>query len=305
MLTYISRRLMTIPVSLFLVTLAAFLVLRVTGDPVEIYLDVNGTPEQRQLLVERLHLDRPLLIQFGFFLGDVVRGDFGTSLQFAGPAMPIVLERVGATMLLVGAALLLAVGLGVLAGIAAAVWRDRAGDFIISSLAVAGQSVPSFWLGILLIQIFALDLAWLPTSGIGTAAHLVLPAFTLATFLLPNFVLITRTSFLETVGEQFVVAARAKGASELRVWAKHVLPNAINPVLSFLGLQIGRLMGGSIITESIFAWPGIGRLIIGSIFQRDVPVVVAGVFLVSIAIVLANLAVDVVQSLIDPRIRLA
>lgn len=305
MLTYISRRLMTIPVSLFLVTLAAFLVLRVTGDPVEIYLDVNGTPEQRQILVERLHLDRPLLIQFGFFLGDVVRGDFGTSLQFAGPAMPIVLERVGATMLLVGAALLLAVGLGVLAGIAAAVWRDRAGDFIISSLAVAGQSVPSFWLGILLIQIFALDLAWLPTSGIGTAAHLVLPAFTLATFLLPNFVLITRTSFLETVGEQFVVAARAKGASELRVWAKHVLPNAINPVLSFLGLQIGRLMGGSIITESIFAWPGIGRLIIGSIFQRDVPVVVAGVFLVSIAIVLANLAVDVVQSLIDPRIRLA
>jgi ABC-type dipeptide/oligopeptide/nickel transport system permease component len=305
MLTYIARRLVTIPASLFLVVLAAFLVLRVTGDPVEIYLDVNGTPEQRQILTERLHLDRALPVQFAYFLADVVRGDFGTSLQFSGPAMPIVLDRVAATLLLVAVALTIAVVVGVLAGIAAAVWRDRPTDFVISSLAVAGQSIPSFWLGILLIQVFALDLAWLPTSGIGTPAHLVLPAVTLATFLLPNFVLITRTSFLETIGEQFVVTARAKGASERRVWARHVLPNAINPVLSFLGLQIGRLMGGSIITESIFAWPGIGRLIIGSIFQRDVPVVVAGVFLVSITIVIANLAVDVVQSLIDPRIRLA
>lgn len=305
MLTYVARRLLTIPASLFLVTLLTFLVLRVTGDPVELYLDVNGTAEQREILTERLHLDRPLPVQFAYFLSDVVRGDFGTSLQFAGPAMPIVLSRVAATMLLVSVALAIAVVVGILAGIAAAIWRDRLADYLISSLAVAGQSVPSFWLGILLIQIFALDLAWLPTSGIGNASHLVLPAVTLATFLLPNFVLITRTSFLETIGEQFVVTARAKGASEARVWAKHVLPNAINPVLSFLGLQVGRLMGGSIITESIFAWPGIGRLIIGSIFQRDVPVVVAGVFIVSIAIVLANLAVDVVQSLIDPRIRLA
>ncbi|MBI1775279.1 MAG: ABC transporter permease [Proteobacteria bacterium] len=305
MLAYVARRVLTVPVSLFLVLMVSFLLLRVTGDPVEIYLDINSTPDQRALLVERLHLDRPLPVQFALFLADVLQGDFGVSLQFGSAALPIVLDRLDATILLVAAALVLAVVLGVVAGIVCARWQDGWADFALSGLAVAGQSMPSFWLGILLIEVFALDLQWLPTSGIGTPAHLVLPAVTLATFLLPNFVLITRTSLLETMGEQYVATARAKGASEARVLLRHALPNALNPVLSLLGLQIGRLMGGSIITESIFAWPGIGRLVIGSIFQRDVPVVAAGVFVVSIAIVLANLAVDVVQSRIDPRIRLA
>jgi peptide/nickel transport system permease protein/glutathione transport system permease protein len=305
MLSYVARRVLTVPVSLFLVLLVTFLLLRVTGDPVDIYLDINGTPEQRALLVERLHLDRPVPVQFGYFLADAVRGDFGQSLQFSAPALPIVLDRLNQTLFLAGVALMLALGAGVVAGIASAHWKDGWADFLISGLAVAGQSMPSFWLGILLIEVFALDLKWLPTSGTGTPAHLVLPAVTLAAFLLPNFVLITRTSLLETMGEQYVATARAKGASEARVLFRHALPNAINPVLSFLGLQIGRLMGGSIITETIFAWPGVGRLVIGSIFQRDVPVVSAGVFVVSIAIVLANLAVDVMQSRIDPRIRLA
>lgn len=304
MTRYILRRLLSIPLTLLLVGFVAFVVLRVTGDPVEIFLDINATAEQREVLTARLHLDEPLPVQFALFLGDVVRGDFGVSLQFGTPAMPVVLERLGVTVELASVALALAFLVGVGAGIVAAIRKDRPVDFAISSLAVAGQSMPSFWLGILLIQLFALRLHWLPTSGTGGLAHLVLPAATLATFLLPNFVLITRAAVLETVNELYVTTARAKGAGEITVVLHHVLPNAINPVLSFLGLQMGRLMGGSIITEAIFAWPGVGSLMIKSIFQRDVPIVLAAIFVMSIAIVLANLVVDLLQSAVDPRIRL-
>ncbi|MCL4745883.1 MAG: ABC transporter permease [Burkholderiaceae bacterium] len=301
---HILRRLLTIPLTLFLVAFVAFIVLRVTGNPVEIFLDINATEEQRQILTARLHLDEPLLVQFGLFIVDVLHGDFGESLQFGSQAMPVVLDRLGATVELVGVALTLALVLGVCAGIAAAIWKDSLADFTISGLAVAGQSMPSFWLGILLIQLFALHLKWLPTSGTGGVEHVVLPAITLATFLLPNFILITRTAMLETVNELYVTTARSKGASEAVVMLRHVLPNAVNPVLSFLGLQMGRLMGGSIITEAIFAWPGVGSLMIKSISQRDVPIVIAGIFVMAIAIVLANLIVDLLQSVVDPRIRM-
>ena len=301
---HILRRLLTIPLTLLLVAFVAFIVLRVTGNPVEIFLDINATEEQRQILTARLHLDEPLLVQFGLFIGDVLQGDFGESLQFGSQAMPVVLDRLGATVELVSVALTVAFVLGVGAGIAAAIWKDSLADFTISGLAVAGQSMPSFWLGILLIQLFALHLKWLPTSGTGGVEHVVLPAITLATFLLPNFILITRTAMLETVNELYVTTARSKGASEAIVMLRHVLPNAVNPVLSFLGLQMGRLMGGSIITEAIFAWPGVGSLMIKSISQRDVPIVIAGIFVMAIAIVLANLIIDLLQSVVDPRIRL-
>lgn len=304
MLSFIVRRLLGIPVTLLLVTFVVFVILRMTGDPVVIYLDIGATPEQEAVLRTQLHLDQPLPIQFLIFVADIVRGDFGRSLQFSAPAMQLVVERLGPTVQLIAVALCIAFFGGVLAGVACAIWKDRLADFTLSGLAVAGQSMPSFWLGILLIQVFALDLKILPTSGIGTWQHLILPSLTLAMFLLPNFVLITRASVLETVGELYVITARAKGLSEKMVLFKHVLPNAINPVISFLGLQLGRLVGGSIITETIFAWPGVGRLIIGSIFQRDVPVVVAAVFMISIAIIISNLLVDIVLSLIDPRVRL-
>jgi len=164
--------------------------------------------------------------------------------------------------------------------------------------------MPSFWLGILLIQLFALDLQWLPTSGQGGWQHLVLPVVTLATFLVPNFILVMRVSVLETAREQFVITARARGAGPARALWLHILPNAINPVVSLVGLQLGRLMGGAVVTESIFAWPGVGRLMVSAIFQRDVPIVIAAVFIVAVTIVLANLLVDLVQAAIDPRIRL-
>lgn len=306
MLGYILRRLAFLPFTLLLVALATFVVLRLTGNPVEIFLDVNATPEQIATLSHRLHLDLPLPVQFLIFLRDLLHGDFGESLQFTGStAAQVVLQRVEATLQLAGTGLLLAVVLGISGGIVCAVRRDRLADTLISSIAIAGQSMPSFWLGLLLIEFFALQLHWLPTSGSGDLRHLVLPAVTLAAILLPNFVLITRTSILELMGEQFVVTGRAKGLSRVRVLLTHVLPNAVNPVLSFLGIQIGTLMAGSIITETIYAWPGVGRLLINSIFHRDVPVVEAAVFFIATAIALANLLVDVLQMLIDPRIRRA
>jgi peptide/nickel transport system permease protein/glutathione transport system permease protein len=302
---YILRRLAFLPLTLLLVAFATFIVLRLTGNPVDIFLDINRTPEQVEALTKRLHLDQPLPVQFLIFLRDLLHGDFGESLQFTGSAAAVVWERVGATLQLAGTALALAVVLGVLGGLVCAVWRDRAADAVISSIAIAGQSMPSFWLGLLLIEFFALQLRWLPTSGYGDLKHLVLPAVTLATILLPNFVLITRTAILELMGEQFVVTGRSKGMSRPRVLVTHILPNAINPVLSFLGIQLGHLMAGSIITETIFAWPGVGRLLINSISHRDVPVVEAAVFFIATAIALANLLVDVMQMLIDPRIRRA
>jgi ABC-type dipeptide/oligopeptide/nickel transport system permease component len=304
-LPYILRRLAFLPLTLLLVALATFVVLRLTGNPVDIFLDINRTPEQVEALTQRLHLDLPIPAQFLIFLRDLLHGDFGESLQFSGSAADVVLDRAGATFQRAGTALGLAVLLGVSGGIACAVWRDRAVDTVISSVAVAGQSMPSFWLGMLLIEFFALQMRWLPTSGYGELRHLVLPAITLATILLPNFVLITRTSILELMGEQFVVTGRSKGMSRGRVLFTHILPNAVNPVLSFLGIQIGTLMAGSIITETIYAWPGVGRLLIGSIFKRDVPVVEAAVFFIATTIALSNLAVDVLQMLIDPRIRRA
>jgi ABC-type dipeptide/oligopeptide/nickel transport system permease component len=302
---YVLRRLAFLPVTLLLVAFATFVVLRLTGNPVDIFLDINRTPEQVAALTQRLHLDQPLPMQFLIFLRDLLHGDFGESLQFSGSAARVVWQRVGATLQLAGSGLGLAVVLGVLGGIACAVWRDRAADTLISSVAVAGQSMPSFWLGMLLIEFFALQLHWLPTSGYGDLRHLVLPAVTLAAILLPNFVLITRTAIIELMGEQFVVTGRAKGLSRGRVLVTHIMPNAVNPVLSFLGIQIGTLMAGSIITETIYAWPGVGRLLINSIFHRDVPVVEAAVFFIATAIALANLLVDVLQMLIDPRIRRA
>ena len=304
MIAYVARRLVYAPVSLLLVCATAFVVLRLTGNPVDIYLNINRTQEQVDALTARLHLDEPIPVQFLIYLRDLLQGDFGESLQFGEPAIQAVIERLGATAQLLLVALTAATVLGVLAGAWCAVRKDKLADVLISNLAVAAQSMPSFWLGILLIQVFAVNLGWLPTSGRGGLANLVLPAASLAAYVLPNFVLITRTSVLETFGEPFVVTALAKGVSRTRLLFLHVLPNAINPVLSFLGLQVGRLMGGAIITETIFAWPGIGRLMVGSIFQRDVPVVLAGVIVTSSIIIAANLVVDVLLSLNDPRIRL-
>jgi peptide/nickel transport system permease protein/glutathione transport system permease protein len=300
---YILRRVGLMVPTLALVLLVVFVVLRITGDPVELFLDVNATPAEVAALRARLGLDDPLPVQFGRFVWQLLHGDFGMSLSHQEPALPVVLERVGSTLQLVSVALLIAVVLGITGGLVAASLKDRLADHVVSGLAVLGQSMPSFWLGLLLIQGFALELGWLPTSGSGTPAHLVLPALTLSAYLLPNFILVTRSSVLETRREAFATTARAKGVGPLGVLLRHVLPNALNPIISLLGLQIGHLIAGSIVTETIFAWPGVGRLMIGSIYQRDVPIVAAAVVVVSLVIMVTNLLVDMVQAMLDPRVR--
>lgn len=303
MLRYLMRRVATQPIAFLGLAFLVFVVLRSTADPVELYLDINGTPEQVMELRRQLRLDDPLPIQFLWFLASVLRGDFGQSNVFHEPALGLVMQRLEATGLLVLVALLLAVAIGFVLGVLCAVRKDGPLDFVVSSVAVFGQSMPSFWLGILLIQLFALNLGWLPTSGYGEPEHLVLPAITLASILVPNFLLIARASVIETLSEHFVTTARAKGLAERSVILGHVVPNAVAPVLTLVGLQLGVLVGGSIVTETIFAWPGVGRLIVGSIFQRDVPVVIAGIFVMSVGIMLSNLLVDLAVSAIDPRIR--
>ena len=287
--------------SLLLVAAVTFAVLRLTGNPVDIFLDANRTQEQVDESTARLHLDQPIPVQFLIFLGNLAQGRFGESLQSNQPALEVVLGRLGATAELAGTGL--AVALVVIGGLVCAVWRDRVVDVAITSIAVAGQSMPSFWLGLLLIQVFALQLHWLPPSGMGGPQNLVLPAVTLAAFLLLNIVLITRASVEELAGENLVIAARSRGLSKVRTLLTHVLPNAFNPILSFLGVQIGTLIGGSIITETIFAWPGVGRLMLASISHRDVAVVEAGVLVFAVVISVVNLVVDLLQMFIDPRIR--
>ncbi len=303
-MAYLLRRLLLLPVPLLIVIVFVFVVLRLTGDPVAIYLGIDATPDQEAVLRAQLRLDEPVPMQFLYFFGDLLRGDFGSSIQHRAPAMQVVMERLPATLELVLYGLTAALVLGVLGGLAAAVWQDRLPDFALTAVAVTGQSMPSFWLGILLIQLFALELDWLPTSGRDGWQSAVLPTITLAAFLLPNFILVTRTAVLETAREQYVAAARSRGVGGARALFRHVLPNALNPVVSLLGMQIGRLMGGAVVTETVFAWPGVGRLMVAAIFQRDVPVVIAAVFIVAVTIVLANLIVDIVQAAIDPRIRL-
>jgi ABC-type dipeptide/oligopeptide/nickel transport system permease component len=298
----IARRLVLALFTLVFVSFVTFVVLRGTGNPVDLYLDVNRTPEQVAALTARLHLDKPIAVQYLIYLKNVLSGDFGDSIQYGGPAIDAVSAALGPTLQLVSAAMAVTLVMGLLGGLVTAVFRGRWPDALISAVAGVGQSMPSFWLGILLIQLFALHLHWFPTSGSGDLWHLVLPALTLSAVMVPGFLLVTRAAVIEVMNEQFIGTARAKGLSAMRTLIFHVLPNALGPMTSFIGIQIGTLMGGSILTETIFGWPGIGRLVIKGVFSRDVPVVIAAVMLVSAIIIVINLVVDVLQTVIDPRI---
>lgn len=302
MLNAIARRLGLALFTLVFVSFVTFVFLRGTGDPVDSYLDVNRTPEQVAALTTKLHLDQPLVVQYFIYLRDVLSGDFGDSIQYGGPALDALSGALGPSSRLIAAAMFITLVAGLVGGLVTAVWRDRWPDTLITSIAGIGQSMPSFWLGIVLIQIFALELRWLPTSGSGDFRHLVLPALTLSAVLVPGFLLVTRTAVIEILSEQFITTARAKGLSSMRTLLTHVLPNALGPMISYVGIQIGALMAGSILTETIFGWPGIGRLMIKGVFTRDVPVVIAAVMLVSVIIIVVNLVIDLLQTVIDPRI---
>jgi ABC-type dipeptide/oligopeptide/nickel transport system permease component len=298
-----SQRLLQVPVPLLLISLVVFVLVRVTGDPAAVYLGDDATEEQRQALRQQLGLDKPIWAQYADYMVQVSKGDLGYSLRFRRPALDVVVERLPRTALLAFTGLFIAAVVGMILGVVSALLRGTWADVLLVSLSAMGQSMPSFWLGILLILFFAVRLHWLPTSGLGEWKHLVLPSITLASFILPHVSMLTRTSMLEVLQEEYIVTARAKGLTERRVLYAHALRNALNPVVAYFGIRFGTLMGGSVITETVFAWPGVGQLTIQSINNRDAPVVVAAVLVLALIIILCNLAADIANALLDPRIR--
>ncbi len=303
MLNYGARKLLhTVFVALGVVTLA-FGALRLSGDPAATMLPGEASVEELHALRHALGLDQPLPVQYVRFLASAVDGDFGLSFRHQQPALALVLERLPATLELALASLVLSVVVAIPLGILAALYRGRLGDVLAMAFAVVGQATPFFWMGIMLILVVSVKLGWLPTSGRGGLDHLILPAVTLATHLAASLARLTRTSMLEVLGENYLNTARAKGVSERRVIWTHALKNAAVPITTLVGVQFGTLLGGSIVTEMIFAWPGVGRLAIQSVFARDYPVVQASVFVLAVSFVAINLAVDLLYGWLDPRIR--
>lgn len=291
-------------ISIVVVVTVTFVVLRVTGDPVQSLLPVETTPpEIIDLYRTRWGLDRPLLEQYARFWRGIVTGTMGFSFSDGRDALAIVAERVPKTLVLMGWTLLFTLALGVPLGIVAALHRGRALDRAVMALAVTGHSLPGYLLGILLIWLFAVELRWLPSSGYGTFFHLVMPVATLTGFYGAQFARFTRSAVLEVLGQPFVLAAHAQGWSGRAVLLRDILPNAAIPLVTTLGFFLGNLIAGSIMVEWIFAWPGIGRLLVTSVAMRDLAVVQALVLVFAVTMVLANLLVDLSYALINPKIR--
>jgi peptide/nickel transport system permease protein len=303
-LRYLARRLvLTIPVLLGVATLVFSLIHLIPGDPAQAILGETAPQADVDALRHRLGLDRPLLEQYGLFLSGLVRGDLGTSLRTGQPVVSQVASRVPATAELAAASLLVAIAVAMPLGIAAAVWRGTLVDTGATALALVGVSVPNFWLGPLLAIVFAIQLGWLPVSGRGTLAHLILPAISLGAALAAILARMTRATLLEELREPYVQAARGRGASRLRAVLRHAFRNSLVPVVTLLGLQFGAVLTGAVITETIFAWPGIGRLLIQSIGFRDYPMVQGCILFIAMTYVAVNLLTDLMYGVLDPRIR--
>ena len=282
-----------------------FFVMRLSGDPTLLLVPEGASAEQIAQLRHQLGFDRPVPVQFLAYLGDLVRLDFGESLVQRAPVLGILAERIPYTVALASGALLVAWGVGLPAGIAMAVWRDRWIARLLQALVLAGQSLPTFWSGILLILLFGVTLRWLPTSGVDGPLSLVLPSLALGAITMSSFARMTRSAVLDELGRDYVNAARARGLSRSSAVARHVLRNAAIPVVTIAALEIGNLLAGAVIVETVFAWPGIGQLAIQSIQSRDFLVVQAVVLFVSLVYVACNLLADLAYAAIDPRIRMS
>lgn len=304
MLTYVVRRAALVALVLFGVLTIVFFLQRLSGDPTNLLLPIDAPEEIRAELRHQMGLDRPLVSQYVRFIGNVVQGDFGESYKFKQPALALVLERLPATALLAGTALLLSVLLAVPLGVLAAVFRNSWIDALATAVSLVGQATPVYWLGLLLILLFSVQLRWFPSMGGGSPEALVLPAFTLGVFSMARITRITRSAVLEVLHQDHVRVARAKGLPEPMVVTKHALRNAAIPVVTMIGLQLGALIGGAVITEMVFAWPGIGRLAVNAVYARDFPVVQAVALVVAIAFSVINLAVDILYAFLNPQIRL-
>ncbi|WP_203432772.1 ABC transporter permease [Jiangella asiatica] len=302
---YVIRRLGHAVVVIFGAVSLMFVILRlVPGDPAIVYAGPSATPEQIDVVRGELGLDQPLYVQYVSFLGDLVRGDLGESLRLGGSAVSAVADRLPATGLLALSAMGLAVLLSFPLGIAAARRARTAVDYSISTFSLLGQSLPNFWLGLVAILVFSRALGLTPSSGWGTWQHLILPAIVLSLPLLGVLVRLVRAGLIEVMGEPYILTARSKGLTGRVILYRHAMKNMLIPVITVAGLQLGQLLSGTVIVEVVFAWPGVGRLLIDAISNRDFAVVQAVVMLAAFTFVMLNLIVDLLYGYLDPRVRL-
>ena len=300
---YIVRRLLLLGVVLFGVSTLIFVILRLSGDPTALFVAETATAEDVQKVRQAMGFDDPPYVQYGRFLARAAVGDFGTSFRFSQPAIGIVLQRFPATLALTVAAIGLATVAGVPLGVVAALTRGSGGDRAVMVVTFLGQAVPTFWLGIMMILFFAVELKLFPASGGGTAAQLVLPGATLGIYMLSRIARITRSSMLEVLRQDYIRTARAKGLRERAVVLRHGLKSASISIVTMIGFTFATLIGGAIVTETVFAWPGVGRLLVEAVYTRDYPVVQAAVFVTALFVATCNLLTDLLYAYLDPRIR--
>jgi ABC-type dipeptide/oligopeptide/nickel transport system permease component len=302
---YIVQRLLQGVVLLFLVAAIVFFLGRLTGNPVDLMLPEGSTPEDRIAMIKTLGLDGPLYRQFLIFIGHALNGDLGTSIRMREPCVEVFFSRLPNTLAIIPWAILFAVAVGIPLGVVAALNRGNIVDRAAGAIAVLGIATPSFWLGVVLIFVFSVQLGWLPSGRMGGPEHYILPVVTLGSFLVAGFMRLVRSGMLDVMDSEFVKLARIKGLSETAVIWKHCLRNALIPVLTLWGVFVGNLITGAIIVETVFAWPGIGRLTYEAVIYRDFPLLQAIIILKAMLILVINLSVDILYAYVDPRIRLA
>jgi len=303
MTRYVLRRIAFGLLSLFAVSLITFVTTRLSGDVTYLLAPMDATREEIAQVRANYGLDKPLPVQFATYLKNAVQGDFGTSIKYGVPALDLVLSRLPATILLSLTGFALALVVGVPLGILAARRRGGPADHFASLFSLVGQAMPGFWVAIMLQLVFAVTLRVLPTGGAGSPAHLILPAIAVSWFSIAAFMRLTRGSMLEVLESDYVKLARVKGNPERVVVLKHAFRNALIPLVTFAGLNLGVLLGGAVVIESVFAWPGVGQLMIASIGARDYPIVQAGVLVTASMFIAVNLVVDLLYGVLDPRIR--
>jgi len=314
MLQYIARRLVQMVPVVFVMSVVIFAIARLLpGDPVVTILGEQATPEQRQRVRQELRLDEPLPMQYGYWVVQVMHGDFGRSLRSSEQVSSMIRDRAPVTLELTLFSMILAVIIGVPSGIVAATRRDSWLDFVSRFIAMFGVAIPFFWMGLLLILLFALVLRWLPPSGyvdflrdpVMNLKLMILPSITVGTSMAAIIMRQTRASMLQVLSEDYLRTARAKGLPNVQVLYRHALRNALITIVTIIGLQVGVLLGGAVVTETVFAMPGIGRMVVNAIFQRDYPVVQGGVLFIVANVLIVNLIVDLIYVYLDPRIKLS
>jgi len=300
---YILGRFLQAIVSVTLVATAIFAIVRLTGDPIDVLTDPRATVEDRRLVAESLGFDKPMIVQYGLYMFNLAQGNFGKSFNHRRPALEVVLERLPATIELGLAAIALALLIALPVGTYAAVYRGKWFDGLGRTFAYLGQAAPIFWVGIMMILVFGVVLGWLPVGGRGTPLNLIMPAATLGLGICAGVLRLTRSSMLDVLSSDYIVLARAKGLSRMVVIWKHGFKNATIPVLTMTILLLVMAIGGSVVTETVFAWPGVGRLMMNAVVNRDFPVVQGVVIVLSVAFVTLNLVADILYAYLNPKIR--